>query len=422
MRPRTLQTTLLFLLIVAPAGAQYNPPGSTVAGSGLPDEEDLRTDMDEASWHVGVLRLQPWIGIRDASLVTSSRDDETDFTVSAGAGLRAYAKTGPKVVWAAHFLPEYTWWQDDEDKRRLNGRYGLGAFAYFNRLNLEVSARRNEAQAFFSSELQELTSTRNDVGRFAFELELRERLAVVGTYQVRKSENREDDSSVFGLLDQETATAGLSLRYRTPQGFSVEGGVEDTENDFASQARNLSNTGEAARVAVGYEGRRFNALLRLERRSLEATEGSDFVDLDTTTGLFETTWSLHRSVDLLFYGRREIGYSIRNEFSNLLIERFGARSDLSLGDWSLFLAAEIGSDEFRSTGMGTGERSDDVLAFGMGLAFDLANVLRLNVALTHNDYDSDTAGFDRDVTAWTASLQLLSLAEKLGFGEAERIW
>jgi hypothetical protein len=413
---------LMVWLIVAPLGAQYNPPGTSVAGVDVTEEEELRSSLEDASWQLGALRLQPWIGIRDASLVTSSEDDQTDVTASAGAGLRAYVKTGPKVIWAAHGLPEYVWWQDDAARRRLNGRYGLGLFAYFNRLDLELSARRNETQSFFSSEVQELTTTRHDVARLGFELELAERVFLFGALAHAEDENQEDERTVFSLLDQRIDTRRAGLRYRTPRGFSIGAGWEETENDFDSDARNLSHTGEAALFETGYEGRRFNAAFVLEGRRLTGREGSEFADLETTTGYLETSWNLHRAVDLLVYGRRQVGFSIRNEFASVVAERAGTRLDLRFRGSTLFLAAETGKDDFQATVPGSPERSDDVLAFGLGINFQVKQAFRLSTGLVRTEYDSNVPGFDRAVTAWTASVQLGVFSDKLDLGDGDRTW
>lgn len=422
MPPRICPAIFTAWLIVAPLGAQYNPPGTSVADRDVTDEEELRSGLEEASWRLGVLRLQPWIGIRDASFVTSSTDDETDVTASAGAGVRAYVKTGPKVVWAAHALPEYVWWRNNDAKRRLNGRYGLGLFAFFNHLDLELSARRSEVQGFFSSEVQELTTTRRDLAHLGFELALGKRVAIFGARSLSDLENQEDGSPRFSLLDQRIETSRIGLRYRTPGGLSIGGGVEETANEFDREARNLSNTGAAAFLEVGYEGRRFGMVAAVERRTLRGREGSDFTELEVSTGYLESSWRLHRAVDLLLYGRRQLGYSIASAYSNILGERAGTRLDVKWRDSLLYVTAELGRDEFKSFDPAAPERADDVLAFGFGLTFVVRSGFAFSTALIHSRYDSSLPGFDRDVTAWTASVELAWLRDKLNLGNGERVW
>lgn len=409
-------------LVATSLGAQYNPPGTSVSGENSPPEEEIRSSLDAAPWRLGVLRLQPWLGVRDASFVTSSQGGGTDFTLSAGAGLRAYVKNGPKVIWAAHALPEYVWWQEDQDKRGLNGRYGLGLFAFLHRLQLEMSARRDQTQGFFSSELQELTSTRRDVARFAFELEMVKRFFLFGSYAKAATDNREKRETVFASLDHKSETIRLGLRYRSPRGWWAGAGVEDLATDFDATARNLSNTGDARFFDLGWEGERFGALASVELRSLEPRAGSSFAALDTTTGYLETVWSLHRSAELFLYGRRQLGYSVRGENSSLLTDRLGARIGLNLRGTRLDVAAELGEDDYQSLAALPADRVDDVTAWIMALSFEWRELFVLRLGLSYTEYDSNFDQFDRDVTAWTATVQLLPSRAKLGLGDGERIW
>ena len=106
--------------------------------------------------------------------------------------------------------------------------------------------------------------------------------------------------------------------------------------------------------------------------------------------------------------------------STYLSERYGSRADLDLRGVTLSIAAELGEDAFRDLDPSAQPRVDDVLGVSMALSFDLFKVFRFRMGVNHNDYDSNLIGFDRDVTLWTATLQLLR--EDLGFGRPDRIW
>src|SRR5690606_978111 len=111
-----------------------------------------------------------------------------DVTASAGAGLRSYLPVGSDVVVSAHALPEYSWWADREELRRLNGRYGAGAFGFFNRLTLQATAQRNEQLAIRSYEVPEQGNTRQDEIALAAEVGLGFSTSIfteVGTRRVR---------------------------------------------------------------------------------------------------------------------------------------------------------------------------------------------------------------------------------------------
>lgn len=408
--------------IVVPLSAQYNPPGGTVVAEGRPEEEELRQQMEKARLRLGVLRLQPWIGVRDASIVTAAENEDTDLTLSVGAGLRGYVKMGRKWIGAAHILPEYIWWQKEEDRRSWGGRFGLGAFAFYNRLSLDISARRKETQNFFSSEVQELTTNRQDIARLGFEVEIMGPLALYGHYLQKEWENQEDGNLLFSLLDQHTEETRLGVKYLFPQGVEIGLGVEDIVRDFDAGARNLSHSGTAGFFEASYEGPRFSADLELRAQSLDPRQGSDFAPLDVTTGRASTQWGLHRSAELSVYVRRTLNFSVFGESSHYLEERLGARINVGLQDAQLSLAAEIGQNDFSGLEATAVDRRDDVLALGMSLSFNLARVLYLNVGVIHTDVESPISQMNREITAFRATVQLTSLRERFRFGEPNLIW
>lgn len=408
--------------IVAPLGAQYNPPGSLIEAADLPEEDLLRSQMEEARLRAGVVRLQPWIGLRDASFVTDPEGNGSDFTLSVGAGFRGYLKMGRHWVGAAHVLPEYIWWQKDESRRGFGGRLGLGAFGYYNRLNLEISARRRETQSFFSSELQELATIREDIARVGFEFEIAKPFTVYGRHIQTESKSQEESGLLFNLLDQRRETTRVGVKYRLPPGIFLGLGLEETTRDFDDGARNLSTNGTAGVFEASYEGPRFGSGLVLRAESLDPRQDSDFAPLDLITGNLETSWNLRRSINLILYGRRNLHYSIRDENSHYVAERFGVGMDFTLQEVGLGLAAEIGQDDYRSLAATTPNRQDDVLALSMSLNFSLARALFLNVGVIHTVYTSTTSELDRDITVFGATVQLTALREKFRFGEPGLIW
>lgn len=288
-----------------PARAQYIPPGSTTPTSEIPDKELIERSYTDARWKAGPLRLGFWIGIRDSSFVsntsTTGETTEEDFTVTIGAGLRGYLKTGSRLFVSAHALPEYVWWQDLEDKTRWNGRYGVGIFGYFNRLTFELSRRRNEEQRLLSTEIQEFTSTRRDTLRLAFELEIASRLAVFTLGQREELENQESESPIFSLLDREDERLELGLRYRGPGGYWLELAHVERSSDFPIGARNLANSGTAERLGIGLQGSRLEFRVLVADSSLEPETGSQFRGVEETIGSFDVLWRPRSRLELLGY-------------------------------------------------------------------------------------------------------------------------
>ena len=134
---------------------QYTAPGSLRATQ-TPTREDFENALRDARWRWGTLRLTPWYELKDmgynSNVFGSTTNQQSDFTVTAGAGLRAFRlESEPRHPRP----PEYAWWNELENRRRLNGRYGAGLFGYFDRLTVDAEGTYAEQQSYASSELEQ---------------------------------------------------------------------------------------------------------------------------------------------------------------------------------------------------------------------------------------------------------------------------
>lgn len=409
----------------APAAAQYSAPGVATPSEEIPSEDGFEESIKAAPWTLGGVRVLPWAGLRDAGFVrTQGGDgsDDDDFTATIGAGVRAYLPVGGKVYWAAHALPEYVWWADNEVKRRANGRYGVGLFGYFNRLQVEASWRIDETQQFFSNEIQELTTNRQTIARVAAELELGSRFSLFGQGQRFEAENKEDENILFPLLDRDEELAVFGIRYRAPQGWRVGVGYEDRATTFVSGARNLSNNGSAQRFELGLDGNRLDFDLKLAALDLEPEETSSFKPVDETVGHLDALWKLSERVAMLSYVRRDFSYSLDLDQSHYLGERFGARLDFALRKATFGVFVEVGDDDFEPLLSTQVSRLDDVTTFGARLDFEFRELFVLSVQLRESEYDSNFDTFDRDITNVGFNVQLGALVQRLRLGDSGGQW
>ena len=415
----------ILVMGTAPSGAQYIAPGIAERTDAIPEKERFDDSINNSRWNLGAVRLSPWIGLRDVSFVSTQTeegtDSEDDFTLTVGAGLRAYLPTG-KVIWTAQALPEYVWWDDDEAKRGLNGRFGLGLFGYFNRLRVQLSQRRDELQDFFSPEVQELTTNRVESSRFNVEVEVARRVEAFGSALLRSFTNDEDDRVLFSQLDRDEEVFTLGLRYRTPRGFSAGIAVEDRTTDLDPGARNLSNSGTSELVELGYDGSQLAFRLALAFRDLEADDGSDFGTFDETTGSLEVLWDLSPQATLFTYARRTQGLSVDSGTAFFLAERQGVRFNHARDRARFGIYAEVGEDEFERIDATDVGRIDDTTAFGAEVQLEIGELFRLSLNVLYTDYDSNLDEFDRDVTNFGFGIQLGSLVDRLSLGQAAGGW
>lgn len=428
--PAIFFAALLGLLLTAasPSSAQNTLGGAPDSSPVIPTREDFEKTVKEAPWSAGSWRFQPWLGLRDAALVSnqvtesegSTPSDERDFTLSVGAGLRAYYPKH-KVYFTAHVLPEYVWWQDSEDKRRLNGRYGVALFGFYNRFHFEISSRLIEEQGFFSREVQQLTSTSRLENRLLLELELARGISTYAYATGTTIEGNDDDFALFTLLDREIRAAGIGLRLQTARGWAARVAVQQSTTSFKTQARDLSNDGTQVEVAIGLRRSRVDTYLAVRFDELEPTATSSLEPYDDVNGAFQFAYQPNDRLALVAYASREYGYSIENAFSHSSHELQGVRVQLRSRRGALGFFAAVGEDEYEVFGS-LANRLDDVTEMGAQLDFKLRRLLIFGVNVLRRDYDSSFDFYDRDVTSFGLTLQLGELAERLRFGNDSGAW
>ncbi len=411
---------------------QYTAPGVPSALRYSPSKADFQNKLQGSPWKAGALHLSPWIGLRDASVVnllnSQGETGEEDFTLTVGAGLRGYLPAGSKFLLAAHALPEYVWWSDNEAKRGVHGRFGMGLFFFFNRMDIEISHRRFERQGFFSSEIQALTTSGDDVSTFSLDLEITPKLSMFGVATLRDHENLEEEVDAFGDLDRTEDVGIVGLRYKGSRGWTFELSHVDRSSDFAATARDLSNSGTSEVVMIALDRPEIGFRLNVAANDREAEAGSEFGSFDDPTGSFDLLWEAHRRFALLGYLRREQTYSVDDRYALIVADRQGARFNFDLEHAALGVFAEVGDDDYTPASIGVPERRDDVTAYGAELQIELKQV-SFRVQATRTEYDSPLDGFDRDVTRISMAIDLAAitrftstLVERLSLGNAESDW
>ncbi|MES1241618.1 MAG: hypothetical protein ABUT39_08355 [Acidobacteriota bacterium] len=425
---RTL--AILALLAAAPAGAQfsqYTAPG-TLLDRGTSKKEQLEKAAENARFRLGPFRVAPWVAIRDAAYVsdvfagsfgdegTEAPDEEADFTITAGAGVQGYLPIGPKAFFTVDVLPQYVYWQKQEERRRLNGYYGAGVFGFFNRLNLQATAKRAEEQAIVTPEFEQRIHTRQDLLDGVAELRVGRAVYLFASASSLTFEPLVEDLGddprlpPFGDLDREERVLRGGVEYRPDDRYRVAVGVERSEADFTGTARNRSNSGTSPLLEASYESDRLRFLATVARRSLEPEAGSEFAPFDETTGQLRLTliprWRLSYSV----YASRDLTYSLEQGYSHFTVDRLGGSIGAKIGrSSSVEVFFESGVHDYAASSAVSAPavpvREDDFQAYGTALRLQLSDRLRLNVGVHRTELDSGVAGFDRSLTVVQSSLE-----------------
>lgn len=409
------------------AAAQYTVLGGS-AGPGAPEEETLRESVEEARWSVGPLRLQPWLGLRDVSYVRQQQSVSGEaaardqLTVTVGAGLRAYAPVGSRVVWAAHALPEYVWWQDDESKDGLNGRYGMGFFGYANRLRFHLSHRLVEQQDFFSDEVQELTSTSAATSSVGAEVQVVRGIHVYGSWERQDIEGDAGDDVRFTLLDRVEDGWSAGVRLRSHRGWTLGVGVREAEGNFDDGARDLSFESEALTFDLAASVRRFQIDLRIEDAELRPQPGSDLPPLEETFGDARLGFEPPGRVGYELFAQRQRSFSIFASRALVVTQEQGLRLFLELGrSWNLRLLGGTGTLDAEGVA-GAPSQSDEYDLWGATLAFTADRLGTLQLDFVQRSYDIGLLDGGREVSSLGLSLQLGALAERLSVGGSQSNW
>jgi len=385
--PRLVIALPLLAAAAAPLAGQsgqYTPPGA-LGVHPVDAREALRAAVDEAPWRLGPIRLDPWLGLREIAWV-ENEGEPGDLTIAVGAGLRAYLPVGSRLVLTAHALPEYVWWRDRADDRRLASRAGAGLFYYANRLGLEVRASASDLDDYATPEVQRRTEVDARTLAARLDVPLGHRLALF----VRA------ERGDFDVVDEDPVVADLENLDRTDT--RLEGGVRlllghdlwigvgagTSESEFDAAALDLSNDGSHSLVEIGWNRPKLDVSYVVRRVELEPVAGSAFGGFDDTTWRGQVSWQPRRQSSLAVYAQSDLVYSVLSDAPYFLDERAGVRVGLPLGS-RLALAGfyEDGEHDY-SDG-----RRDDVRSWGGTLDAPIYRRLRLAVAARTTEIEGD---------------------------------
>ncbi len=413
---------------------QYTPPGGA-ADAGFGRKEALAEAVDEARWHAGPVRLDPafWISDlawvdRDESVASDSGSDGSDLTGRVGAGLNAYLPVGSKTTFAAYAMPEYIWWQDRAEERRVNQRFGIGSFTYFNRLAITVTAERLEDFDFATGEVLQRYTTRNENLEVQVEVPILRRLTVFaegGDRSVRSLVDETEEpllADFFAGLDRDDLAYRGGVRYYPSEKLRLGAGVGYAESDFAAEALDRSNSGDFWYVEAGYERPKLLVDLLYQENQLTAQDGAEFSDFDSSTGGARIEWMPRETFSARLYGSRQLAYSLLVAEASGYVDQFiGAGVDIGLG-WRLRLNlyGETGSHRYQAgpeaaDPSGAAERVDDVESYGADLAIELPLKMNLRVGYQEKTISPPAGSGLRDQ-------KISQILVNLGFGFSQGTW
>lgn len=415
---------VLWLFLILPGSladaqfVQYTSPGD-FQGPAESREQTFERAMKNARWRFGRLLADPWLALRNVGYQDNltepsvSGDSEaervSDVTASVGAGLNTYMAIGSDFIWGTFVLPEYVWWQEFTERRRLNGRYGTGLFGNLGRIGLEATVSRFEQPEIFSIEVDEPFNQRSDQAVLDFTVDLGKGLLFFGRADETRFRSLEDAApfEVLGRLDRDETIYRAGLGFLSTRGLRIGVGIEESETAFEPSAVERSNTGSAIVLDLQYDGPLFKLAAELADRSFEPeTTDSEFVPFDGETGSLNLSFRTSGPVWLEFFGRRHLSYSLQETVSYIENDSVGLGLSSALGSRTrMRVFFEQGDSSFLALDAASMDRVDDRASLGASLSVTLGRLsFSLNAART--DYESNFPENDRQVTRLSTSLAL----------------
>lgn len=408
MRPLKIFVCAPLLALLATGAqaqfTQYTRPGNFEV-SPLTIKAQLDDAIENAKWDWGRVRVDPWLALReiayDSNVDARSRNEESDLTATIGAGLRGYLPVGSDLIVAGHVLPEYVWWRDLSDRRRVNGRYGLGLFGTFGRTALELSATRVNEARFFSREFEDQVNTEDEVAFLSLDVDLDLGFSLFGSARLRRlAFDDEDDPDLANVrtLDRDETVYRAGARYTFDRGLGISLGVEDSEVEFEDENSIRANEGTSPFVRFDYDPPDFYAVVELVNRDLEFLRTDRTLDYDEITGHGRFEWEAFERLGFQTWVRRDLVYSFTDEYAYFEEDVYGLGARASVSSWlGMRVFGETGRNDFTEIDPLTPVRSDDFDTYGIEFQFKVRRAtIRLEYSLT--DYTSTLPQFDRDVT------------------------
>lgn len=372
---------------------QYSPPGGVSE-----DEESMKdaltTLMEQARWNVGPVKVEPWVGLGRITyfkdLFPQREGNQSDLTISAGAGFTAFMPIGTRVLLAGHALPEYRWWKEYDKRNRWNGKFGVGAFSDFGRVRLDVRTFTAREPWYVGYDNEVPIDVRRQGARAESEVRLLSRLSLFASGEQinwRYSDDDLDDPTAPRLttLDREERRVGGGILYKLGNRTTLMFGQERSETDFRVSTYNQSNRGTAPMIGLTFAGARVEASARFSEYNLKPKEGSRFSPFDGRTGRAKVDYRFSEVSRLSFYGTRALSFRFGGT-DYFQFTRVGTAFHFPIGHRvraSVF--GETGTHDF----LVAGRSSEDVRVYGATASIKLRQRNALSMRWERSSYRTE---------------------------------
>lgn len=383
----------------------------------LPVKESVERQMTESRWRFGPLRVDPAIKLANLGYndnVFSTEDEKFgDYTATVGLGIRTLVPIGSKTFLRVDAVPEYTWYNELEERREFGWEAGGSLLGLYNRLQIEAGGKSGSTVANVNSEDSVPVPQQTDRIFAGLEVELVRRVFLFAAAIAESSDYdppADGDPGNFNLLDRDEDLERVGVRYQFRPNVSLSAMYERTSAEFPNDPVFSSNEGDATLLGVSYDAERFYVNLVGGKRSIEY-EGGGAPKFDEWTGSGYVSLRMLRRSQVSLSFRRKPVYSTFVENPFFYETRTGIFFDVAMGQRFIVLAGyENGTNDYQAPieveGGSTIFRQDDVDTWRAGLGFRVARFAVLQLEYKVDDYQSNVPGFSREIGSLGVNLVL----------------
>jgi hypothetical protein len=420
-RSRRGVALLLWLILLTRGGAllaQAAPTSASVPRQRqLPVKEQVKVLMEEARYHLGPVRFQPGLALRNSgynnNLFGTESEPVGDWTATVAAGGDLLIPVGSKVFFKGRAFPEYTWYADLVERRGWGWQLGGSVLGFFNRLTLEAGVDEQKVNEMVSSEVERPSYHVFTVGRGRLEVEVLRRFSVFAGGEQQRTRYPADPGAAnvqLADLDRTDTVVRGGVRYRFREYFDLAGMVEETRSEFVRQPVARDSKSRAYLLTVHYDRPRFYLDLSGGLRQGRSFGDSAFAEYDEPTGGFFASYLLNRRVELQVFGAQQPVNSLYAANPYYIESRVGGAAVFTVGSRvKLEAFAETGWNRYplEETPTGTDtpvKRKDGLVRVGGGLGFRFYRTATLTAKASWDTYSSNLPGFDRKIFRITTGL------------------
>jgi hypothetical protein len=322
---RTFRSPAFALVLFAAGQLAAAARGQTTDNDDVPRErtvprlEQVRGDIESARIRIGPLRIIPFFGLSggyESNVLGTPDQEQDDWTATTTLGARWVIPFGSKIYLRGQALPQYVWYAELEQRRRLAGFGQASLLGVFNRVAVEAGGSVARGYNILSAEdpLRVLDDTRQ--GFANLEIEILRRFSVYVSGELQETRNQLEEDLVPGeaqnvkRLNREFSSARAGARYRFSPNLDLRVEVDQTQTDFVSDP---SRDNESEGVTAGLTFNRPRLFLNLSGGYRDVRPGgmADFAAASAGTGSYYVSFQAARPVELEAYGHRTLGYGLR---------------------------------------------------------------------------------------------------------------